>query len=114
MEAWTHILNMISKADITLWLSWIFIIYGIFILLTSSIGMLRMPDLYTKLHALSISDSMGAPLILIGIAINYGATILALKIVLLAILFLIINPVSSYCLAQAGLYSGAVPKGERK
>jgi len=48
-------------------LSWLSIVGGIFFIVVGSIGLLRLPDVYTRLHAAGMTDTMGAGLVLIGL-----------------------------------------------
>lgn len=93
-------------------LSWILISIGSFFSFTGAMGMIRMPNFYARLHPAGLSDSIGAPMILIGFAIQYGFTITTLKILLLAIFFLITGPTSTYALANAALFTGPKPEAD--
>ena len=56
-------------------LSWIFLIAGSVLVLTGGIGVLRLPDIYTRSHAAGITDTLGAGLILIGLMLQGGFTL---------------------------------------
>ena len=94
-------------------LSYLIIAAGCFMVFTSVIGVFRMPDFFTKMHAASVGDSFGCPLILIGLAIYGGLNILSFKIILLILFLFITNPSASYALAQAALKDGVNPYGEK-
>lgn len=76
------------------------IFLGICLVITSSIGVIRFPDFYTRLHAAGIIDSSGAMLLLIGFALQNGFSINTIKIVLLVFIIWIANSTSSYILAR--------------
>jgi len=94
----------------------LFIIVGVFFIFTGSLGVLRMPDFFTRLHPAGITDSLGAPLALLGVAIKSGLTLFSGKILLLILFLLITNPTACHALARAALFAGLEPwtKGGRK
>ena len=61
-------------------LSWICLIGGSFFVLVGGIGVLRMPDIYTRSHAAGITDTMGALLILVGLMFQAGLTLITVKL----------------------------------
>jgi len=75
-----------------------------------SIGMLRMPDFYTRMHAASITDTLGAGLILAGLVIKAGVTLASAKLLLLALLILFTSPAATHALAKAALERGLKPQ----
>lgn len=91
-------------------ISWILISLGCFFAFTGALGIIRMPDVYTRLHAAGLSDSIGAPLILIGFAVQYGFTLVALKIIILALFLLITGPTATHALAKAAILTGPKPQ----
>lgn len=90
-------------------ISWVFICSGTFFVLSGALGILRMPDFFTRIHPAGVIDSFGAPLILVGVAIKLGFTLVAGKIILLAMLLLITSPTATHILAQTALISKLKP-----
>jgi multicomponent Na+:H+ antiporter subunit G len=80
-------------------LSYFFIFIGLLMLVSAVIGCHRLPDYFCKMHAATIGDALGCPLILFGLAIKASS----LKIFLLAIIILLVNPFSSYILNYVAL-----------
>ena len=76
---------------------------GSFFMLSGSLGILRMPDFFTRVHPSALIDSFGAPLVLVGAAIHFGFSFLTLKIILLVFLLLITHPTATHALCQAAL-----------
>ena len=74
---------------------------GAFLLLSASIGMLRFPDIFTRLHAAGVADSLGAPLVVIGLMVLEGFTITSLKLFFLLLLLLLTSPTACHALAKA-------------
>jgi multicomponent Na+:H+ antiporter subunit G len=90
-------------------LSWAFLVGGSFFAIVGGIGVLRMPDLFTRLHAAGITDTMGAGMILVGLMFQAGLTLVTLKLILLLGFVWFASPVSTYALSRAALSSGQEP-----
>ena len=90
-------------------LSMIFIVAGLFFLIVAAIGVVRLPDVYSRSHAVSLTDSLGAFLMLIGIALHEGLGTNMLKILVVLSLLYIINPVITHATVRAALRSGLKP-----
>lgn len=84
-----------------LYLGWILIAIGIFFIATSIIGLLRMKNIYTKMHAVSVSDSFGIPICLIGFALIQDNFVSMIKIFAIVIFFFILSPTNSHSLISA-------------
>lgn len=90
-------------------LSWAFIILGAFSLITGAVGVLRLPDVYTRMHAASITDTLGAGSIILGLMLQAGPTLVAAKLLLILVFIFFTSPASSFALAHAALSSGVEP-----
>lgn len=90
-------------------LSWLFIGAGSVLVLTGGIGLLRLPDFYTRIHAAGITDTMGAWLILVGLMFVAGWTLITAKLVMLLLFLAITSPLSSHALAKAAFMRGLEP-----
>jgi len=97
---------MAMAADI---LSWGLIIIGSISILIGGIGVLRFPDVYTRMHAASITDTMGAGALLLGLTVQAGFTLIAVKLILMLVFLFFTSPTSSFALAHAALTSGVEP-----
>ena len=89
--------------------SWVFLLGGSFFAITGGIGVLRLPDLFTRLHAAGVTDTMGAGMILVGLMFQGGLTLVTAKLVIILAFVWLSSPVSSYALARAALASGQEP-----
>ncbi len=89
--------------------SWILISLGSFFLVAGAIGLLRMPDVYTRMHAASVMETLGATLLILGLMVQAGLTLVALKLLFVLALLFFFSPVASHALAQAALYAGVKP-----
>ena len=74
--------------------------------LLATIGVLRFPDLYTRLHAASKAGTLGAGLVLLGAGIASGDTLILCRAVLGLVFLILASPVSAHLLARAALKSG--------
>lgn len=90
-------------------LSWIFILAGSAFIIIGAIGLVRMPDLYTRMHAASVSDTLGAGLLITGLILQAGFTLVTLKLLFLMVLFFFTGPVATHALAQAALGEDVKP-----
>jgi len=95
-------------------LSWVLLSLGGISVLIGGIGALRMPDLYTRMHAASVTDSLGAILVLSGIMLQAGLTLATIKLVAILFFLLITSPTSSNALASAALLAGTKPFANKK
>jgi len=90
-------------------LSWIFILGGVFFIVTGAIGVVRMPDVYCRLHAAGMTDTMGAGFILVGMCFQAGLTLITVRLLLVWAFLLITSPVGTHALARAALSGGVTP-----
>ena len=89
--------------------SWTLLTLGGFFVLVGGIGALRMPDLYTRMHAASVTDSLGAMLILCGLVLQAGFSLDAVKLIAILIFMLFTSPTAANALASAALMAGLNP-----
>jgi len=73
------------------------------------IGLLRFPDLYTRLHAAGITDTLCAFLIIGGLLIQAGLALVSIKLLLILLFMVFTAPTASHALARAGLAAGIRP-----
>ena len=90
-------------------LSWLLLSLGGLAVLVGGIGALRMPDLYTRMHAASVTESLGSILVISGIVLQAGFSLASIKLIAILLFLLITSPTSSYALASAALIAGRRP-----
>jgi len=90
-------------------LSWAFIVTGSVFVLIGGIGLIRLPDFYTRIHAAGITDTMGAWLILIGLMFSAGWTLITVKLMMLFFFLTATSPLASHALAKAAFLRGLEP-----
>ena len=89
--------------------SWTILTLGGIFVLIGGIGALRMPDLYTRMHAASLTDSLGAILILVGIMIQAGLSLASIKLGAILLFLLLTSPTATNALATGALLAGTKP-----
>lgn len=82
-------------------LSSIFIFCGLFFVTTSTVGMLKLSDFYSKFHPAGIMDSLGMPLIMIGLIVRNGLSVVSLKILIMMLVMWITSSTASYAVAKS-------------
>jgi multicomponent Na+:H+ antiporter subunit G len=93
---------MMLLANILLCLGLLFILAGV-------VGVLRLPDFYTRLHAMGKCDTLGVTLVLVALAIYAGASLVTVKVLLISLLIGLANPVATHALGRAAIRSGLAP-----
>jgi multicomponent Na+:H+ antiporter subunit G len=89
--------------------SWALIIAGGFFTVVGAAGIVRMPDVYTRMHAASVTDTLGAGLLLLGFMLQAGLSLVLLKLAFLLLLLFFIGPVVTHAVANAALHYGIKP-----
>ena len=90
-------------------ISWGAILVGGGFIVIGAIGVIRMPDFFTRQHAAGLTDTLGAGLLLFGLMVQGGLTLVTAKLVLIVIFLGLTSPTSSHALAQAALSTGVKP-----
>ena len=90
--------------------SWVMLLIGSGFIITGGIGALRLPDLYTRMHATGLTDSMATLLILGGLMLQSGLTLATVKIFAILVFLMLTGPTASYALANAAFLSGLKPE----
>ena len=90
-------------------LSRVLLIAGGLFCIVGALGMLRMPDFYTRVHAASVVDTLGAGLVLLGLLLQAEDPFVAVRLVFMALLLFFISPTATHALARAALMRGIAP-----
>ncbi|MBT8114659.1 MAG: monovalent cation/H(+) antiporter subunit G [Arenicella sp.] len=93
-------------------LSWGLLLLGSGFVFLGGIGALRLPNFYTRMHAASLTDTMGATLIIVGIMLQAGWSLATLKLIAILMFLLMTGPTATYALANAALLSGMKPTAD--
>lgn len=86
--------------------SWMLLSLGGVFVFIGALGALRMPDLYTRMHAASVTDSVGPVLIIAGIMLQAGFSLSSVKLAAILLFLLVTGPTASNALASAALLAG--------
>ena len=81
--------------------SWVFMLLGSFLLLTGSLGLIRLPDFWSRLHGASISDTGGVLFLILGMMLHVTTIWVFLKLLSIAIFIFISSPTASHAIANA-------------
>lgn len=90
--------------------TWILLIAGSLLLLITGFGLLRLPDLYTRVHAGGMADTLATFLIFIGLSFQSGFSIVTVKLLMVIVFVFFTSPTASYALAHASFVAGLKPK----
>lgn len=95
-------------------ISGIFIFSGCFIIIVASIGIVRLPDFYTRVHPAGKADTMGQILILTGLIVYEGLSLISAKLFFIICFVLIANPTATHALVKSAYISGLKPWTRKK
>lgn len=87
----------------------VFLLLGTFFMFIGSVGVIRLPDFFTRSHATSKSDTLGIMLIVASLIFFEGISINSFKLLIIFIFVALANPVGSHALARAALKFGVKP-----
>ncbi len=89
--------------------SWIMFIGGSVFLLIGAIGMIRLPDMFSRMHGAGIIDTMGAVMLFSGMMLQAGMTFVTIKIFLIVLFLMFTSPTTTHALARAARAAGQKP-----
>ncbi|MCA9503502.1 MAG: monovalent cation/H(+) antiporter subunit G [Spirochaetaceae bacterium] len=87
-------------------LTWLLLVSGVGFCLIGGIGMLRMPDFYTRSHAASLTDTLGATLVVAGLAVHSGLNLISVKLVFVLVFLYLTSPTAAHALVKAAYSKG--------
>ena len=79
---------------------------GVFFIAVTAIGLLRLPDFYSRAHAVSKTETLGLGLLLLGLLFHEGFSLLSLKLALILIFAVVTNPLAAHLLTRAAVRRG--------
>mgnify|MGYP002631045879 CR=1 FL=1 len=89
--------------------TWACLIGGSVFALIGVVGIIRFPDVYSRMHASSLVETLGMGLILLGLAFQAGLSLISVKLALIFIFLFFTNPTTTHALARALVYAGIKP-----
>ncbi len=90
-------------------LSWVLILGGGALCIIGAVGMLRLPDVFTRMHGAGIIDTAGLGLFMMGLMLQAGFTLVMVKLALIVVFVLYTSPMSTHALAQSAVSTGVQP-----
>jgi multicomponent Na+:H+ antiporter subunit G len=90
-------------------LSGISLALGALLLFSGSVGLLRFPDFYTRMHAAGVTDTLAAALIILGLMLIAGWGLPLIKLVLILLFLLLTGPTATHALAKAAQHGRLKP-----
>ena len=91
------------------WLSGLCLLLGGVLCITGGVGMLRMPDFFSRVHASGVTETLAAPLLLSGLLLQMELSLDSVKVIMIMILVLATNPTATHAMAKATLHGGQRP-----
>lgn len=91
------------------WVSAVLLVLGAFVAFTSAVGVLRMPDFYSRIHPAGSNDSLAQLLVLSALVCQATTWQVAVKLILISVFLLITTPSSTYAIARAALVDEREP-----
>ena len=92
-------------------LSGVSIVIGVIALLIGSLGLIRLPDVYCRIHAVGMIDTAGASFIILGMMIHQGLSLVSFKLALIGVFLFFTSPIATHAVAQVAHKMGVKPVG---
>lgn len=93
-------------------LSWALLLAGGAFCIIGALGLVRLRGFFARTHAASVIDSVGAGLMLLGLVLQAGLTLVSVKLVMIGLLVFFSTPTATHALAKAALARGMDPSKE--
>jgi multicomponent Na+:H+ antiporter subunit G len=84
-------------------------VLGIFLFASGTLGLIRLPDFYCRMHATGKCDTLGALLALLGLAVYNGFNLVTLKIIFIVVFIFVANPTATHAIGRAALVNKVAP-----
>jgi multicomponent Na+:H+ antiporter subunit G len=91
------------------WLSTFCLLAGAILCITGGVGLLRLPDFFSRVHAAGLTETLAAPLLLTGLMLQMDWSLDLLKVLIILLLVLATNPTATHAMAKAALHAGHRP-----
>ena len=91
-----------------------FLFFGCFFILSGSIGLIKLPDVFSRIHAAGLIDTLGTGFVILALIIYSGFSLVSLKLFLIPLFILFTSPISSHAISLFAYESGHKPKAKNK
>ena len=98
-----------SAAEVFSWIGGALVVIGGVFMVIGALGLVRMPDVFTRVHAASVTDTFGVSIILIGLVLIAGFSLVSVKLVLLILFLALTGPTATHAIARAALHADLKP-----
>ncbi len=88
------------------WVIGAFLLLGGFFALVAGLGVLRLPDVFTRMHASTKAGTLGSSFILVGAAFHFGALTITAKVTLTILFILLTAPIAGHMIGRAAQRTG--------
>ena len=85
------------------------LLLGAFLIISGAVGVLRFPDFFTRMHAAGVTETLATTLILLGLMLLAGWSIMSFKLLLILLFILSTSPVASHARTKAALHGNLQP-----
>jgi len=90
------------------------LVIGSFFIFSGSLGLIKLPDLFGRIHAAGLIDTLGSGFVVLSLVLYSGFSIISLKLLLIPLFLLFTSPVSGHAIALFAHESGLKPKAKIK
>jgi multicomponent Na+:H+ antiporter subunit G len=87
----------------------LFLALGCFFIFVAAVGLVRFPDFYTRMHPAGKGDTLGQALVLVGLIIHEGLSLVSMKLILILLFIFLANPTATHAIAKAAYIAGVKP-----
>ena len=87
----------------------LFLLAGFFFFMTATLGLLRLPDFFSRLHATGKGDTLAVLLSLVGLAVYHGFSVTSAKIVFIAVFMFLAQPTATHAISRAAFRCSVKP-----
>ncbi len=94
--------------------SWVLLVSGGLFCVISAVGVLRLPDFYTRTHGASIADTLGATLIVLGLVLQSTHWLVVVKLLLVLVFLFFTSPTAGHALVKAAYAHGVKALNEEE
>ena len=90
--------------------SWLCLLLGCCFCMIGGVGLLRLPDFYSRIHGGGVTDTLGAGLVITGLMLQGGLSLTTAKLAMILLFLLLTSPVATHAIARAAQQSGLKPQ----
>lgn len=96
------------------YLGYAIMMLGTFFMFSAALGLIRMPDVFTRVHPAGVGDAFGAPLVLVGVAVQHGISLYSLKVLVLVLFLMVTSATATHVVVKCAMMAGKKPVSSSK